>query len=128
MNPKNHGIALLMIVAALSCVVLWTGNSEGQEKPYPNKAIEIIENFPPGGPLDIGTRIMINELTKELGVPINVQYKAGAGGMIGAASIITAKPDGYTLLSAMHSAFINGPAMQKEPSYDPARDFTPIMS
>jgi tripartite-type tricarboxylate transporter receptor subunit TctC len=119
---------LLLVVGAFFCVTLWNGKSEAQEKPYPNKPIQIIENFPAGGPLDIGTRIIVNELTKELGVAINVDYKAGAGGLIGTTYIMSAKPDGYTLLSAMHGAFINAPALEKEPPYDPVNDFTPIMS
>lgn len=129
MKSKKHLVAvLLMMVIILSCVILWNGKSEGQERPYPYKPIEVIENFPPGGPLDIGTRIIINELTKELGVPINIQYKPGAVGIIGTTYITTAKPDGYTLLSAMHGAFINAPAMEEKPPYDPIKDFTQIMS
>src|SRR4030042_2309640 len=100
MTSKKHKILVIgVIVTILSCMTLWSGKAVGQERKYPNKPIELVVPFPAGGPVDIGTRILVNELPKELGVPISVQYKPGAGGMVGASYVSTSKPDGYTLLS-----------------------------
>src|SRR4030065_87693 len=96
-----------VVVTILTCMPLWSGKAYGQEKKYPNKPIDLIVPFPAGGPVDIGTRILVNELPKELGVPISVQYKPGAGGMIGASYIATSKPDGYTLMSTSLSSVIS---------------------
>jgi tripartite-type tricarboxylate transporter receptor subunit TctC len=95
-------------------------------KKYPSKPIEVIIPFAAGGPTDIWTRIVVNGLTKELGVPISIQYKAGGGGMKGASYVATQKPDGYVLLAASVS-FISAPFFEKEsPPYDVLKDFTPI--
>lgn len=114
------------MVGLLSCTTLWSGIAGGQEKPYPNKPIEVIVPFAAGGPTDIWTRIVINALSKELGVPISIQYKPGAGSMIGSAYVAKQKPDGYVLLAASVS-FISAPFLEKEsPPYDVLKDFTPI--
>lgn len=127
MELKKYKILFFgMIVIALSCFTLWGGKADGQERGYPNKPIEVIVNFPPGGTNDIGTRILVNDLPKELGVPITIQYKAGAGGVIGASYVSTSKPDGYTLLSTSSGPIIGAPFLEKEPPYNPLKDFTPI--
>ena len=92
MKLEKHGtIVMGMIIACLSCVNLWISKAEGQEKHFPNKPIEIVNNTPPGGPLDNGARIITTELTKELGVAISISYKTGAGGLTGASYITTAE-------------------------------------
>lgn len=129
MTSKKHKILVIgVIVTILSCMTLWSGKAVGQERRYPNKPIELVVPFPAGGPVDIGTRILVNELPKELGVPISVQYKPGAGGMVGASYVSTSKPDGYTLLSHTYSSLISAPFLEKDPLYNPLKDFTPIVA
>jgi tripartite-type tricarboxylate transporter receptor subunit TctC len=126
MELKKHKILVVgVMVIILSCITLWD-TANGQEKKYPSKPIEVIIPFAAGGPTDIWTRIVTNALTKELGVPISIQYKPGAGSMIGSAYVATQKPDGYVLLAASVS-FISAPFLEKEsPPYDVLKDFTPI--
>lgn len=126
MESKKYQILVVgVMVIILSCITLWD-IANGQEKKYPSKPIEVIIPFAAGGPTDIWTRIVVNGLTKELGVPISIQYKAGGGGMIGASYVATQKPDGYVLLAASVS-FISAPFFEKEsPPYDVLKDFTPI--
>jgi tripartite-type tricarboxylate transporter receptor subunit TctC len=130
MESKKFKIVVIgAIVTLLSCITLWSGKADGQERKYPNKPIEMIVNYPPGGPTDIPTRMVVNDLSKELGVPISVEYKPGAGGMIGASYVATSKPDGYILLSTSISSIISAPFLEKESAaYDPLKDFTPIAS
>ena len=129
MESKKHKILVIgVIVTILSCMTLWSGKAVGQEKRYPNKPIELVVPFPAGGPVDIGTRILANDLPKELGVSISIQYKPGAGGMIGASYVATSKPDGYTLLSTSISSLICAPFLEKDAPYDLLKDFTPIAS
>ncbi len=97
-----------------------------QRKEYPEKQIEIIVSHTPGGPIDIGTRIIAEELKKELKVPIMIDYKTGAGGGIAISHVINAKPDGYTLLSTASAPLIGPPSMEKNPPYDPVKDLIPI--
>ena len=129
MELKKCKILVLgVIVTILSCMTLWSGKAVGQERRYPNKPIEVIVPFSAGGPVDIGARILANDLSKELGVSISIQYKAGAGGMIGASYVASSKPDGYTLITTGLAAIIGAPLIEKESTYDPLKDFTPIAS
>jgi tripartite-type tricarboxylate transporter receptor subunit TctC len=130
MESKKFKILVIgVMVIILSCFTLWSGKTDGQERKYPNKPIELIIPMAAGGPTDIWTRIVVNELTKELGVPITIQYKPGAGGMIGASYIAAQKPDGYTLLSGTISSLVSAPFFEKEaPPYDVLKDFAPIIA
>jgi len=118
-----------VIVIILSFITLWNGKAVGQEKKYPNKPIEVIIHFAAGGPTDVWTRIVANDLQRELGTTLSIQYKPGAGGMIGASFVAAQKPDGYTLLAGSISSLVSAPFLEKESApYDVFKDFTPIAS
>jgi tripartite-type tricarboxylate transporter receptor subunit TctC len=119
-------LAIGVMAIILACAMLWGGAVFGQETKYPSKPIEVIVPFSAGGPTDVWTRIAADELSKELGVSISIQYKPGAGGVTGAIYIVTQKPDGYTLLSGSVSSIVSAPFFDKVPPYDVFKDFTPI--
>jgi tripartite-type tricarboxylate transporter receptor subunit TctC len=75
------------------------GNEEKKETKsgYPNKPITLIVAFEAGGGTDVGARILAPYVQKELGVPIVVANKPGAGGWVGWAELVSSKPDGYTI-------------------------------
>jgi tripartite-type tricarboxylate transporter receptor subunit TctC len=93
---------------------------------FPNRPIKQIVPFPPGGGVDIVTRIVGAEWTKVLGQPILVENRAGAGGVVGADFAAKAAPDGYTLLTCQVASHGVSPALYAKPPYDYARDFAPI--
>jgi len=66
---------------------------------YPNKAIQVVVGYAPGGPASLGARIVSEEVSKEIGVPLVIINKAGGQGSIAATFVAHAKPDGYTLLA-----------------------------
>ena len=70
---------------------------------YPNKPITMIVPFPPGGLADIVGRPVAEAMTRELGQPVVIENKGGAGGGIGMAQAAKAAPDGYTVLLALSS-------------------------
>ena len=72
---------------------------------YPRRAVQLIVAFPAGGSTDVGARILAAAAEKDLGQPITVVNKSGAGGQLGFTEIARARPDGYTL------GFINLPGM-----------------
>jgi tripartite-type tricarboxylate transporter receptor subunit TctC len=130
MKSKQVKALTIGLAVLILCAIVSLGDTVyAQEKKYPAKAIEVVVNYPPGGPVDLPARIITTELAKELGVPVTLQYKAGAGGMIGGAYVSTAKPDGYTLLFTSISSIISAPFLEKEtPAYDVLKGFSPIVS
>lgn len=92
---------------------------------YPDKQITMIVPYAPAGSTDVLGRILGSVLTKEFGQPVVVDNTGGAGGTIGAAKVVNAKPDGYTVL--FHNmAQASAPAIYAKLPYDPAKDFAPI--
>jgi len=82
--------------------------------------------FAPGGIADFAARSISSRLADALGVPVVVENKAGAGGIIGAELVAKSPPDGYTLLVTSISHTIN-PSVVKSLPFDTQRDFTPVM-
>lgn len=94
---------------------------------YPDKPIRLVVPFPPGGAVDFYARVVQPALGEVLGQPIIIENKAGASGMVGAALVAQAAPDGYTLLLGnIASLAINVGIYAKMP-YDPRKDLTHIL-
>ncbi len=93
---------------------------------FPDKPIRIVIGFPAGGPLDQHARLLSERLQAVLGQPVLVDYKAGAGGTVGAQEVMKAAPDGYTLMLANTGVMVINPALYSKLAYQTTRDFTPI--
>jgi len=93
---------------------------------YPTKPIRLIVGFPPGGAGDLIGRFTGQMLSQELGQPVVIDNRAGAGGTIGAGIVATAVPDGYTLFLATTGAITVSPTLQPNLPYKPLTDFTPV--
>ena len=93
---------------------------------FPEKPIRIVIGFPAGGPLDQHARLLSERLQAVLGQPVLVDYKAGAGGTVGAQEVMKAAPDGYTLMLANTGVMVINPALYSKLPYQTTRDFTPI--
>ena len=93
---------------------------------YPDKPVKIIIGFPAGGPLDAHIRLLIEKLQASLGQTVIVDYKAGAGGAVGAQFVAQSPADGYTLLLANTGTMVINPAIYTKSPYDTLKDFQPI--
>ena len=93
---------------------------------YPDKPIKIVIGFPAGGPLDAHIRLLVDKLQSTLGQTVIVDYKAGAGGTVGAQFVAQSLPDGYTLLLANTGTMVINPAIYTKAPYDTLRDFQPM--
>ena len=112
------------IVVAVSALAL-TWPAAAQE-PYPSRAVTIVVPFGPGRGTDVGARLLGQKLSELLGKPVVIENKPGANGSIAAAYVAKSKPDGYTLFMGTNSTHGANPALQREMSYDPIKDFAPI--
>ncbi|MBX9816838.1 MAG: Bug family tripartite tricarboxylate transporter substrate binding protein [Burkholderiaceae bacterium] len=102
-------------------VMLAAGVVQAQSGP-----VRLLVGFPPGGGTDAIARTLADKLKDQLGMPVVVDNKAGAGGQLAAQALKAAAPDGLTLfLSHDHTISIL-PQVVKNPGYDSAKDFVPV--
>ena len=101
--------ALLLLAAPLSMAQAW-----------PARPIRLVVPFPPGGLIDNMARLVGSRLSQELGQPVVIDNKPGAGGNVGAAEAARAPADGYTLLMASPALTIS-PAVYKNLPYQPSQ-------
>jgi tripartite-type tricarboxylate transporter receptor subunit TctC len=94
---------------------------------YPSKPVRLIVPYPPGGGLDLFARPLAQKVTELVGQPVIVENKPGASGVVGAAHVAQQPADGYTLLLAAASQYLQ-PFVSKNVPFDNSRDFTPIIS
>ncbi len=112
-------------LAALTtlCLVALTGGRAIAD--YPEKPIRLLLPFPAGGTVDIVARLVAGKMADDLGRPIVIENKAGAGGIIATDATAKAAPDGYTLLLTTPNHTINA-ALQPKLPYDTERDLVPV--
>jgi tripartite-type tricarboxylate transporter receptor subunit TctC len=92
---------------------------------YPDRAVKLVLPFPPGGAVDVVTRLVAEKMAADLGQPVVIENKAGAGGILATDTVAKAAPDGYTLLITTPNHTINAALNPKLP-YDTEKDLTPI--
>lgn len=115
-----------LLNAALLAVGLACGAHALAEDTYPQHPITLVVPHPPGGSVDGLARLYAEQLAKELGQSVVVENRAGASGMIGAAYVARAAPDGYTLYLNASIHAINPLLYKKTIKFDSVKDFTPI--
>ena len=115
---KRIGVFLAFLAAALAAPAF--------AKDFPSRNITIIVPQPPGGGTDIISRVIGQQLSQQLGVPVVIENRAGAGTVVGTEAAAKAEPDGYTLLAGLTANMAVNPSLFKNLGYDPIRDFTPV--
>ena len=113
------GVTLLTGLAALASI----GNAAAAD--YPNRPIKWVVPYPPGGTTDVLARIMAQYLTERLGQPVLVENRPGAGNNIGTEAVVTAPPDGYTMLFVNPAHGINA-SLYKKLNFNFIRDIEPV--
>ena len=98
----------------------------GRAQDYPTQTVKIVVPFTPGGGVDVVARIVAPKLGEALGQSVIIENRGGAGGMLGAASVAQAAPDGYTLLFGTGSTHGTNSSVYAKLNYDPVRDFVPV--
>ena len=120
MHAIRSSIACLALLAGV------TATSSADAQDYPNRPVRFIVNTAIGGTVDVTARVVAQNLTEVLGKSVIVENRDGGGGVIGAAAVAKATPDGYTMLycSAGITSFS---ALQKNLPFNPATDFVPVV-
>lgn len=90
---------------------------------FPDRVIKLVVPYSPGTLTDTLSRILADELQRELGVSVIVENKAGANGMLGSSQVAKAAPDGNTLLMGGTSTHSTAPSLYKALPYDVEKDF-----
>src|SRR6478735_4771859 len=116
------GVLTCAVLAALG-LTSHAGGALAQSK-FPNRPIRMLIPFAPGGGVDVVARIVGQKLGEQIGQPILVESKPGAGGAIATGELMRAEADGYTLLMTT-SSHATLPVLNKLP-WHPSNDFTPI--
>jgi tripartite-type tricarboxylate transporter receptor subunit TctC len=114
----NNLFRMLLLLPALAL------SSPLMAQAYPTKPIRVIVGFPVGTLVDVIGRALGVHMQKQLGQPIVVEARPGAGGFIGASAVMNAEPDGHTL----HFGVLGGliPALVKNNPVDARKDFAPV--
>lgn len=92
---------------------------------FPAKPMRLVIPFPPGG-VDNTVRPLLVTMEKELGQPLIMEYRSGAGGIVGHDYVARQPADGYTLLVTLANSWVVAPTVRRSTPFDPAKDFTPI--
>jgi len=115
---KRNIVAVLIVLGANLLVL------QGAQA-FPDRPIKLVVASPAGSPPDVMARLLSDKMGDVLGQPVIVENRPGAGGTIGAKSVVAAEPDGYTLLMGSTSTLLIAPAAYKNAGYN-AGTFTPI--
>ena len=120
--PRRNFLHLAAGAAALPAVsrVAWA-------QAYPSRPVRLIAPFPPGGVVDLFSRLIGQPLSERLGQPVIIENRAGAGGNVGTEAVVRASPDGYTLLLITSINAINQ-TLYDRLNFDFVREIVPVAS
>src|SRR5215471_5158628 len=119
--PRRQFLQLTAGAAALPAL-----SRIARAQTYPTRPVKIVVPLPVGSTPDIGARIIAEQLTRMWGPQVIVENRPGGGGVIGAQAVLSALPDGYTLLYTVASTFTVLPAQNDKLTFDVNRDLIPI--
>jgi tripartite-type tricarboxylate transporter receptor subunit TctC len=109
------------------CSIVALGLSgPAHSQPYPSRPIRLIAPYEPGGGVDIMARLVARQLGQALNQTVAVENRPGAGGVVGTQALVSAPPDGYTLILDSTSPIAVAPFLVKNLSYDPQKDLVPV--
>lgn len=123
-NKRDLGRrAFLAAACAVGVALATSAQAQGN---WPAKPITIVSPYAPGGTTDVLARMLAGKLQTQLGQPVIVENKAGAGGNVGTDYVSKARPDGYTFLLGASGPLVIAPSLYPKLPYKPLEDLTPI--
>ncbi|MFM9972197.1 MAG: Bug family tripartite tricarboxylate transporter substrate binding protein, partial [Burkholderiales bacterium] len=116
---RKQPILLIGLVTALIVPCIASAQT------WPAKPVRFLSTFSAGSPADALLRVMAQKMSEGLGQPFVVEIQTGAGGVVGAQTVVRSAPDGYTMLHTIPTSVVATPLLMKSPPFE-FKDFTPI--
>lgn len=125
MNTISPLLRRRTVVTALAATAAapWLANAQTANA---GATIRLVVGYAPGGPVDAGARLFAQAFAKELGQPVIVDNRAGAGGATGGDSVVKAPPNGLVLFFAASPTMTISPHILKAMPFDPLKDLAPV--
>jgi tripartite-type tricarboxylate transporter receptor subunit TctC len=123
---RRFASAFLLALVGISLLIFPQASAIAQA-PYPNRPVRIVVPFAAGGVADTTARIVAEKLAERFGQRFYVENQPGAGGITAARTVISAAPDGYTLVMLTNGTAVSVSLFEKLP-FDPLKDFAPVSS
>jgi tripartite-type tricarboxylate transporter receptor subunit TctC len=114
----------LHVLLALAVAGLIATSAAAQD--YPDRPIRMVVPTTGGSPTDVMARLAAQSLSTTIGQPVVVENRPGGGGIIGTRAVVSADPDGYTLLFTEGAKHLMTPALYDNVGFDPVKDLTPV--
>ncbi len=126
LSSRTLFTAVRQLAVAASLVAVSAASTVAMANSWPERPITILIGFPAGSGVDVIARGIQQPLEDELGVPVIIDYRAGAGGNLASSYVARAEPNGYTLLLGTGATHGINPAIYRDLPFDVEDDFTPI--
>jgi tripartite-type tricarboxylate transporter receptor subunit TctC len=111
---------------AVAAIFLCGGALPARAQSFPDRPVKLILPYTAGSPNDVLARLIAPALSARLGQPVIVDNRPGGGTTTGVGAVLSAEPDGYTLLFTNSPTHLIAPAATTAPTYDPLKDFVPV--
>ncbi|WP_159917683.1 tripartite tricarboxylate transporter substrate binding protein [Pantoea sp. 18069] len=115
------------IALGLAAVMGLAGSAALHAQTYPSKPIRIIVAYPAGQGTDIATRYLADQISRDLGQPIIIDNRPGAGGNVGTEATAKAQPDGYTLTMGTNATHVLNEFLYTKIPFNAGNDFEPVV-
>jgi tripartite-type tricarboxylate transporter receptor subunit TctC len=125
MRASKEKVAYIVTLIAFLSLTMLSVTSMAARAAYPDKPVKIIVPFAPGGGTDLIARVLADSMTKDLGQPVIIENKPGAGTIVGTTAAASSAADGYTLVMATFAHAVN-PSINSKLPYDTFKAFTPV--
>lgn len=122
---RRRAFSLAMAGMVAGTGLGFSATAQAQAGDWPNKPIQLLIPYPPGGSTDLIARPLSIRLQERLGQPVVLDYKPGAGGSVASQALVRSKPDGYTFIMVLAAHAIN-PSIYPKLPYDTRKDFAPV--
>ena len=123
-RQSKYGLA--MAVLAFQAMAGIAEPQQAAAQNYPNRTINLVVPYPPGGGVDSMARVVAEKMSAALGQQVIVDNRAGGSGLVGTRAVIKSAPDGYTLLLGHTGSISINPSLYANSGFDPRKDLQPI--